>query len=167
MLNILDIFNKTPQDVNQDIQKIVSESIPFGSRIWGGAKKNSDYDYIVDHSTYDVLVKLAKKTKLKYNCEIDDSYTHLPLGIDRMITMDVGDKTLQFTVPQKKIREDFIAAVKLTTHYVEENSVDMSTKKKRVKVFENFIDLVVDQKKYTQKFAQYNYLFEKYPEYLV
>lgn len=161
-------FNKkSSEEIEAELADLMKDAVPFGSREWGGATSGSDYDYVVDYDTASKIAALAKKGKLRYNLKVDDSYTTLPLAIERMVTFSLGGKDYQFTTPFKKQHKEFLAAVRLTSNYVKDNDIDMSTKKKRIRVFENFIQLVLNADKYSQKFNQFNYAVENYPEYLI
>ena len=82
---------KIDKDIEQNLISFIEENcIPYGSRVWGGFTKNSDYDYLVDTS---ILLKLLSLLKL-YNIEYKNHNLYRPkLKNSRLYDIKINNKS--------------------------------------------------------------------------
>jgi len=70
----------------------------IGSRVWGGASDNSDYDWMLPKQKLDALYRLLRKHKLDSFCTEPDVYDH-DIGVFQSIRVSCHDgKTLNFII---------------------------------------------------------------------
>ena len=82
-MSILDFFKPKPKDTisKSELDALISQSTPFGSRVWGGSTSKSDFDFVLpaDYSIYNVW-KYAKDYRYVGCPWIDFVFSHIYQG---------------------------------------------------------------------------------------
>ncbi|MGD8306171.1 MAG: hypothetical protein PVF17_05925 [Ignavibacteria bacterium] len=152
---------KIDKDVEQNLINFIEQNcIPYGSRIWGGFTKNSDYDYLIDTS---ILLKLLSLLKL-YNINYKEHNIYRPkLYNDDLYTVEINNKKYQFIhYFNNKDYYKFSQAINLMTKY--SSIYNMSNKKLRHKTFGQFFYIVHNKTKVLDDQIS-NFINEYFPEY--
>ncbi len=113
------------------IERIIDESIPTGSRTFGGFTDNSDYDYIVNRSVFKLCWKVLDNIeyeRLEYSSQEVYSYAFVWNG-----------KKINFLIMKSGHYNRWINATKRMVE-LKEKGVIYQNKNDRVKAFEEFKD---------------------------
>ena len=156
---------KTTDEQTKEVLDIIKSNVPYGSRVWGGYKEESDYDYVINDKTYKELSKLCSKYDIKYNTRVDSRYESLPLAIEKQITITINGNKYQCSVPTDRSYDKFISAVRAMTDYTNGNPI--KARSARIQTFETFVRLVASPEQYHRVNQQYNFINDNYPEFFI
>lgn len=152
---------KIDKDIEQNLISFIEENcIPYGSRVWGGFTKNSDYDYLINTS---ILLKLLSLLKL-YNIEYRNHNLYKPkLKNSGLYDIKINNKTYQFIYyANDNHYYKFTQVINLMAKY--SSIYDMSNKKFRYNAFEQFFYIVHNKTKVLDNQIN-NFMNEYFPEY--
>jgi hypothetical protein len=162
-------FTKKPLQLTTDqleaFNDLISDCVPFGSQVWGGAKKKSDYDYLCDYDHIDVIVKFLDKRGVKRTSV--GAYNNA-LGCDYLLETTVNGKLYQFVTYSNwngnVAYNKFVLCVSMMSNYSLNH--DVSNKKLRYKTFEQIFDVHFYGRN-ENNWPGHDYLREHFPEYYI
>ena len=131
-MSILDFFKPKPKDTisKSDLATLISQSIPFGSRVWGGSTPKSDFDFVLPAS---YALGSAWKRVNQY------LYDKSP-WINFTFTYTYQGRVYQFCVPYSSDQSKVLTSIEimnsLSKHY------DVSNRKARHTTFEAIVDIL-------------------------
>ena len=153
---------KIDKDIEQNLISFIEENcIPYGSRVWGGFTKNSDYDYLINTP---ILLKLLSLLKL-YNISYKEHNLYRPkLKNDGLYTIEINNKKYQFIYYYSYDNSyyGFDEAINIMTKY--SSIYDMSNKELRYNAFKQFFYIVHNKTKILDDQIN-NFMNEYFPEY--
>lgn len=145
------------------IKSLKSLTIPYGSRVWGGATEESDYDYFIPCKNYELILTLLQNQKIEFSRH-GSVYYHNN-NFDIIIEFTYKDRLYQLTYFEDPILSQ---AYEQTIHYVNEfaGKVLIQNKKYRHSVFEAFHHILKHHK--LSKLENINnFMKEKHPEWFI
>ena len=115
---MFNFFKKLPPSpVELEIETRIKElAIPFGSQVWGGATKKSDYDFIMTHVNYAIIRNLLSINKIKYR---SGRRYDTALGADHSIRVTLNNRKYEFIIfTYSNSCNNVVQAINLMTDYV-------------------------------------------------
>lgn len=150
---------KISEGFTNKIELILAEATPYGSRVWGGSTKKSDYDYICTFQQY------ADIRNACYYYDVDYKHTedyNDSIRYNILVTVK-ADKVYQLLVPYSSDLSNYQSAVAAMDSY--SSIYDMSSKKLRHSTFTSFYKFFVESKVLPDKLRLH--LEEHSPELLI
>ncbi len=158
-------FYKKDRAQEREAMKLINKiTIPFGSRVWGGASRKSDYDFMVDMDNYNKLQDLFDISGIKYKVDSGGSYSELEIGLGYIINTRLCGNKIQICLPRSNNVEKFKRCIDMMTEY--SKIEDMSHRVDRYHHFDLFM-YIVKNKTQTLDVKLNKFMEEKYPEYLI
>ena len=132
------IFKKKPTpDVAAKLEVFIRlHGTPFGSQIWGGAHKKSDYDYIMPVREFNDLQLMLQQ----HNVSVKKTHEYRSaLSAEAEIVFTINKKKYQILVFEKQDHITFRGAIRYMTDYI---TTPMTNKRDRCNTFTMFYDFL-------------------------
>jgi len=154
---------KIPQNVVDEFELLLSKlTIPFGSRVWGGATKKSDYDYVITFQNWKILGATLNANKVKYKST--SRYRDI-MRINDTIDITINSKHYQLSlITSQNDFKKFVRTINLMTDYCKNK--DINKKSTRHKLFEAFHTFIRTGKR-TLDPSVNKFIETSYPELLI
>lgn len=140
-----------------NIPELVPYCTLFGSRLWGGATRKSDVDFVLAEK--DIAVVAATLTSLGINPKIR---TSLYEGTEEAVEFTLNGLNYSLTVFEDRHVDKVKECIVIATEFFKEHPIYTTSKESRAKVFTS---LVVSYETYDTNMGKF--LKKNYPEFLV